>query len=95
MSSCADGLLDEPSIILVRMLETTCGLSRESSVLETERVLEVLGRQECVVGTWDLSLTSDGMPRVPNLSSQYIVLIRYSCCMLSTYVGTIYRGRGH
>ncbi|EMS64324.1 hypothetical protein TRIUR3_10825 [Triticum urartu] len=26
--------------------------------------------------------TSDGMPKVPNLSSQYIVLIRYSCCML-------------
>lgn len=90
MSSCADGLLDEPSIILVRMLETTCGLSRESSVLETERILQVLGRQECVVGTWDPSLTSDGMPRVPNLSSQYIVLIRYSCCMLSTYVGTTY-----
>lgn len=25
------------------------------------------------------------MPKVPNLSSQYIVLIRYSCCMLSAY----------
>jgi hypothetical protein len=55
---------------------------RENLVQESEwtsRILKVLRRN--VLG----SLTSDGMPRVPYLSSQYIVLIRYSCCMLSAY----------
>jgi len=41
ISSCADGLL-EPSIILVRMLEMTCGFERIQSKKSTSGRLEVL-----------------------------------------------------
>jgi hypothetical protein len=74
---------------------STCTISLAMSSTENGMLKSSSSRKElmssCTDGLLDppiilarmLETTSDGMPRVPYLSSQYIVLIRYSCCMLS------------
>lgn len=77
MSSCVDGLFDPCWTILVLMLETTCSLDCLVHEVKKMNLVKVLVRNVLE------SHTSGGIPRVPYLSSQYIVLILYSCCMLS------------
>ncbi|BAS72887.1 Os01g0584250 [Oryza sativa Japonica Group] len=65
--------------------------SMENGILKSSSNRKEL-MSSCVDGLFDpcwtilvlmLETTSGGIPRVPYLSSQYIVLILYSCCMLS------------